>query len=292
MADKNTLHTGRQEWYLEQVLLGEASPELEASIAADPQASARLASLRSENEAFLKRYPASLMADQIRKRSKRQGWLKGFTSRLVRFLAGSSTEGQPARGVVFAMAGGLPLALVLGFLGLQAFVGSNTGFDDGTMYAMNDTRTKGMEQGLLVYRQEDAGSRELKNNSLVEDFGKIQIAFRPGDGNFGFIFSLDGRGRLTLHYPESFGGSMVMLPGSQTLLPFAYQLDDAPNFERFYLAVSKKDFNLQTVWSDLERQVDKIVQAGGSQLQSPPNLVLSGSFKTVYLDLRKGGGNR
>lgn len=281
----------RMDFYLEQALVGEASPEVMARIAADPLAKQKLQDLKAENEAFLTRYPPRFLATRIQEKSLAKqaeaqgsdGWISA-----IRGFFGHKT----GRGALLGLAGGLPLALVLMFFAVQAFMGSIGNFDGSAMVVMDDTRTKGMEQGLLVYRQESAGSSELKNNSPIDAFENIQIAYRPGDGSFGFIFSLDGRGRLTLHYPESFGASPVMQAGSQTLLPFAYQLDDAPNFERFYLAVSKSDFNLQTVWADLEQQVEKILANQGPQLTNPPALTVRGQFSTVYLDLRKTGGGR
>ncbi len=292
MEDKNSFTIKEREFFLEQALLGEASPEVLAKIEADPLAKLRLDSLRSENMDFLKRYPPHLMAAEIREKATQKKHFKFLGTTIKDYLTEKLSLRQGKKTFGFGLLAGLPLALILGIFTFQAFVASRSDIREGTMVAMDDSRTKGMDQGIIVYRQVAEGSSELKNNSAVEDFEKIQIAYRPGEGNYGFIFSLDGRGRLTLHYPESFGSSMIMQAGSQTLLPFAYQLDDAPNFERFYLAVSKQDFKLMELWSNLEQELEKKVKASGGQLLNPPNLELPTAFKTVYLDLKKSGGKK
>ena len=56
---------------------------------------------------------------------------------------------------------------------------------------------------------------------------------------YGIIFSIDGRGTLTLHYPYTENGNTRLATGRRTVLSEAYTLDDAPLYEVFFLVVDE-----------------------------------------------------
>jgi len=60
------------------------------------------------------------------------------------------------------------------------------------------------------------------------------------------LLSLDGAGRVTVHLPDPTGvGAAAAVPlaaAREVRLPSAYELDDAPAFERFVLITADRPF--------------------------------------------------
>jgi hypothetical protein len=107
---------------------------------------------------------------------------------------------------------------------------------------------------LEIWRQTEGKAEVLKPGSTVRAFDSLQIAYLAAGRAYGMIVSLDGRGRLTLHYPDSFNAEPVLDQGAPTVLGFAYQLDDAPRFERFFFVTSRERFRVDVVWTQMEKQ--------------------------------------
>ena len=63
----------------------------------------------------------------------------------------------------------------------------------------------------------------------------------------GVIVSIDGNGAVTLHAPRDAATSSVLEPEGATLLPDAYELDDAPHFERFFFVTAAERIPVRTV---------------------------------------------
>jgi len=62
---------------------------------------------------------------------------------------------------------------------------------------------------------------------------------------------VDGRGTVTWHLPAGYAGGPLSAPALEgqgdVVLPSAYELDDAPGFERFFLVSSAAPFDLAPV---------------------------------------------
>lgn len=125
---------------------------------------------------------------------------------------------------------------------------------------------------LEIWRQTDGKAEVLKPGATVKAFDNLQIAYLAAGKPFGMIISLDGRGRLTLHYPESFSAVPVLDQGTPTVLGFAYQLDDAPRFERFFFITSDRQFQVNTIWSLLEKQLAGADVPAAWAVNASPNL--------------------
>ena len=54
---------------------------------------------------------------------------------------------------------------------------------------------------------------------------------------------MDGNGTLTMHMAEG-NKAIALEPGKMTTLPFAYKLDNAPKFEKFFFLTSRDNFEL------------------------------------------------
>ena len=99
----------------------------------------------------------------------------------------------------------------------------------------------------------------------------LQVSYAAGDAKYGVIFSIDGRGTLTWHVPAGYtGGSRAAAPldtRGKVILPTAYELDDAPRFERFFLVYGAAPFEI----ADIER----IVRALAAQPSTADRTTLS-----------------
>jgi hypothetical protein len=82
------------------------------------------------------------------------------------------------------------------------------------------------------------------------------------------IFSIDGKGLVTLHFPENQADSTLLQPRDRVLLQSAYELDDAPEFERFFFITAQSEI-----------QVGHILDMARSLAQNP------GKAKTAKLEL-------
>jgi hypothetical protein len=67
----------------------------------------------------------------------------------------------------------------------------------------------------------------------------LQVSYVALGRPYGVIFSIDGAGVVTLHHPTSAEGeqALVDLDGAVPL-PSAYELDDAPRFEKFFFVTA------------------------------------------------------
>ncbi len=101
---------------------------------------------------------------------------------------------------------------------------------------------------LSVYRQNPDGPDELlEHNQKVKPGDILGMKYKAQGAPHGMIFSVDGRGSITLHYPSEAGGSTELEKEKPTALPFSYELDDAPGFEHFFFVVSGKPINTESV---------------------------------------------
>ena len=95
-------------------------------------------------------------------------------------------------------------------------------------------RIKGSVEGpeLMVFRKLDSGEERLRDRTRADSGDLVQIVYRSSGLPFGAILSLDGSGIVTQHLPVN-SNTAVRLAVRDTL-DFAYELDDAPKWERFF----------------------------------------------------------
>lgn len=84
---------------------------------------------------------------------------------------------------------------------------------------------------LLVHREGE--ETPLPSGANVREGDLLQLSY-AGAGQHGVIVSVDGAGVATLHFPDTADGS-TLLEAGLVRLDHAYELDDAPAFERFFL---------------------------------------------------------
>ncbi len=173
--------------------------------------------LRKSDEAIFERYPVETMGAEIRRRLE--------SGRKERSLF------TPGHMVPLLAAAALTI-----MIGIAAFYPSLTGSPvPGT------ERIKGMDPVLSVFRAEGESVNLLDERDRARAFDLLQLEYNGAGYPYGIIFSIDGRGVITLHYPASPAVVPQLDPGA-VLLPYSYQLDDAPDFERFFFVTSRERF--------------------------------------------------
>lgn len=205
---------------LEKLVLGELPPKEEAELLGDPEVAGRVEAMRTENEEFLSHHPLRFPSPVPARRTLPEilGDLFSTGPRMVPILA------------AFAVAA---VASSFFFLG-------GPSVDDGT-------RLKGEPASLYLYRKTSTEAVELQDGATARRGDTIQAAYTVADRAYGFIFSLDGNGRLTSHLPESGRTAAELTRGELRVLSSSYILDDAPNYELFLLVTSRRPFTLDQV---------------------------------------------
>jgi hypothetical protein len=193
---------------IERLALGELPAETAERLRRDASVREREAAIAASNEEILRAYPPERIAVQIRTRASRA---------------------QRARRLSLVVTMGLA-ALILARILPE---------DDPT------ERTKGSPPALSIWRKTRGEPERLASGRSVRAGDVLQIAYGTGL-RYGVIASLDGAGEVTVHWPATGDAAAELDRGAQAL-PSAYELDQAPEFERFVLVASAAPFSVAEV---------------------------------------------
>ncbi len=247
------------DWKLERFLTGDLPEEemnkLRELEANDAVFANRVKMLREDNKAILNKLPfetlaanlgtdaARIAAKNVAKNAARFTLVKFavaamfvFAVALVAFFAQRETSVMNERV-------GSDVATVNGSQNTQVALAENE----------SDTRIKGLEARMEVWKKTSAGIVQLNDLDSVGEGDEIQLRYAVPEKCFGLLFSMDGNGALTLHMGDGVK-AIELAPGKMNLLPFAYKLDDAPYFEKFFFVTSPKEFAVE------ENDVDKLLK--------------------------------
>jgi hypothetical protein len=108
-------------------------------------------------------------------------------------------------------------------------------------------RIKGLGPSLAVFRKTADRSEALADGDRARAGDLIRLGYRAAGRRFGAILSLDGRGHVTLHLPREGRRAVPLQAGAVVLLDHAFELDDAPRWERFFFVTSETAFDLAAV---------------------------------------------
>ena len=219
---------------VERYLLGELSEEEMAALqkreAEDEIFAARVRAMREEN--------ARILADN------------SFAALESKLDAADTAEGSGKS--IYGMWLKVAAALVI-MVGIFAIVASNRNvvtYERGNAsmeVAMaetdNSTRIKGMQASLEVWKKTGDSAVQMVNLGEAREGDEIQLRYRVPQKCFGMLISMDGNGTITMHMGEG-NKSVELEPGKMTTLPFAYKLDNAPKFEKFFLLTSQNSFEI------------------------------------------------
>lgn len=251
------------DWLLERIALGELPPEelaaARARLAAEPGGLERLARLEADDGATLAKLPPSQVGSEVARRRREEE-----ASRSMR----AST---PSRRWLPAVALGVPVALGLALL--MYFSQRELPEESRPQQAVlpETTRTKGLEPKLLIHRQTGGAPEPLADSARVGEGDVLQLSYVSGGRRHGAVLSVDGRGSVTLHAPESPTGPLE-LKGGTVPLPSAYALDDAPAFERFFFVTSDEPFDVEALVESARQLAREPERARREPLPLPPSL--------------------
>jgi hypothetical protein len=265
-------HDAVPDLVLERYRLGEL-PDAEAEalrrrLSSDPDLVARLEALEASDAEIRRRYPPAWLAGRVHERqTARTAGVPRPRPALVR---------RWAVPVAFAAAASVLLVLAPKLVGPPA-AGPAGG---RPIPGESGDRVKGLLPVLEIFRKTPDGSEPLADGALVRAGDVVRVGYRVGDRRFGVILSVDGRGAVTLHFPVRGDRAAALAGGGMVLLDHAYELDDAPRFERFYLVTATEPFAVAPVVDAARRRA---AAPGPTRLSLPAPVA-----QTTFL-LRKGG---
>lgn len=187
------------------------------------------------NDEILSAYPPEKIVPQIMKKTQRS---------VVRFWSGHKVPAAIA-------------AMLVLFIAWPFMVNNLKVVNNGDQAAADfGIRPKG-NTGFRLYLENGDSYQPLGTGDTVTEGSVIQIALDTDKDRYGVLFSLDGNGIMTLHYPPDTSetdSAGTALPGTEGngLLPYGYKLDDAPRFERFVFVVSGTPLIAQEILTDAE----------------------------------------
>ncbi len=113
------------------------------------------------------------------------------------------------------------------------------------------------EPSLKLYRQKGREIQALNDGDFARSGDVIQITYNAGKEEYGVIFSVDGNGNITRHFPEnSWQAGQLDQSSNEIPLDFSYELDNAPDFECFVLVTAKKQFSLDGIENSIKNKTD------------------------------------
>jgi hypothetical protein len=248
------------ERYVVEDLPQETWDEIHQLVQSDESLRNRVEHIREENKAYNETYPLYESVQDIKRQyAKRKAQLET-----------EATQRKPYGKWAFAST--LTAILVVGSLLLIFYwsTAPSTSMDSPVFF--ESTRVKGGDPYLLIYRERAVGGERLEDHHFINEGDSLQISFIPHGNTYGVIFSIDGRGVVTLHYPYSPFESSQLPGDDQTFLDFAYQLDDAPGFERFFFVSSDKPIAIESILNQAETLAANPFQAQTAQLNLPEGI--------------------
>jgi hypothetical protein len=236
---------------LEQYYLNEKKPDGNPN-----EISASMDAIAKSNANILAAYPAADMKAAVRAKLS-AGSATGLSGNEGTAAQSPDTAGKDSRPRVIrgnftgwklassALAACLVIAVTAGVVTTTVANRGVPAGNDSAAIAMSITRAKGSGPELFVYKQEGTEAVRLESGTKVFPEDVIQLSYVAGSARYGAIISVDGRGIVTQHYPEYDGIAAMLLPRGETSLDFAYKLDNAPRFERFFFLTGNAPFSTQ-----------------------------------------------
>jgi hypothetical protein len=256
---------------LERYRLGELPPRerepLDARLPHDDDLRARLDALQRSDEAIRRAHVPELLTAGIRARLE---------------AAGPSTEAAQRHRAMYWAAPALLGALVLLLIAVVPRTAERGDRGDGMSTAAGTTedRIKGLHPTLTFYRRTANGSETLADGAVAHTGDLLRVGYRAAGRAYGVIVSVDGRRHVTLHLPSHGDRAAPLKHEPTVLLDDAYELDDAPLWERFYFVTSDEPFTVQSVLAAAE-------QAARTPGTPPATLALPHAFEQSTFSLQK-----
>ena len=194
----------------------------------DAEVRRRLAAIVLSDEAVAREYPPAWLASQVRQRA-----------------AGRGAVVLPPRP---ATRWAWPVGLATASLALLfTLPGPLARPNLSTTVAMEDSRPKGARPALAVYRRTDRGSETMADGAIARAGDLLRLGYPSVTQTYGVILSVDGRAAVTRHLPANGARAALLGHDRLNLLNTAYELDDAPGWERFYFVTADTEFDVEPI---------------------------------------------
>ena len=273
--------------YIEQHLLGELAdrhrPAVEAWLST-AEGAAQLEALRVSNASTLDAHPSARVAAAIEQRA--------------RLDALDRRDAQRWRPAALALAAVALIGLVITGLLWERAVPSTpvepaapVGQGPSELVAKvilkpgevdDQTQNKGLTPALHIHRQGEQGEpHPLASGDTAHTHDRLQLSYVSAARRYGVVLSIDGRGAVTVHFPDPIDQPARLSPKGEVSLPHSYQLDDAPRFERFFFITSLDDpIDLPAVMAAAR----ELAESGDAQTG---DLALDGGLEQRAMTLKK-----
>jgi len=265
------------DWVLERYLLkelpGDKMEEISRQLKGDPGLQKALERLKHSNKEILTQNPPDTIIPGILNlyRAETAGKEHKTVTRAKPILLRRLLYASPA----------LAAVLVLFFF-LLPFRSGDIGKEP--------TRIKGEQPigmnkpHLMIYRKSKDNVQLLGSGMKANTGDLLQMTYVAGGETYGVILSLDGNGVVTLHYPDRKDRSPILEQKKKILLDNAYELDDAPGFERFFLITSTSPIDVESVLEQANLLAQDTKRAKTGHIELP-----QGINQTSILIIKEGG---
>lgn len=208
---------------IERFVLGELPPDerhaLERALAADPDLRQRVETVKASNAAILEQHAGAVMRGAIRERAR-------------------AARPFVRRGAMLAWATSITAVVIVSAVLLRPVAPDRA--------APESIRSKGAISILRVFRKTSLGSEPLSSGARASKGDLVRLGYQTFAPRYGVILSVDGRNNITRHWPSRGDLAQPLQSGGLVLLDQAFELDDAPRFERFYLVTGNHGFPIES----------------------------------------------
>ena len=252
---------------VEKLVLGELSAAEAASVRErlGDEAEERITTIERSNEEILAQHSPGQMAAMVQKR------LEGHQE-------GAGRTGRTWWYALPTLAAAAGVLLWVGTRGVEEAATDTVGMESGEGDGPEVITLKG-DARLVIQRRRGSEDVQVVDGDSVRAGDLLQVSYHAGGAAQGVIVSLDGAGVVTLHHPTSSEGATQLGAGGAVSLPNAYELDDAPGYERFFF-VTGEDLDVDAVM----KAVDELGKSGQGQ---DGQLELSGDWAQSSVLLTK-----
>lgn len=227
---------------LEKYLLGELSPaetkKIEEEIRRNEILRMRIQTMQESGKDFLKKHPAADFMSKLKEIDDFQQTASiAKYGKFLQLAAAVVIVLGIASIVIFKMQ---PVAITENF-SQEPFAASQTNSTSEVAFA--DTRIKGLSSRFEVWKKQGESAIQMQDKDSVTAGDELQIRYAVTEKCFGLLFSMDGNGVVTIHIGNN-NEAAELDPQGMKALPFAYKLDDAPQFEKFFFVTGSEVFSL------------------------------------------------
>lgn len=245
---------------LERYYLGELSQKemalLSEYIDTHPEEQNRLDEIEKSNKEILEQYPVD------------------FITRAIEQQYAGETEAQPKHKSWSLMWKSISIAVPIAAMLLAMIVFAPQFINVPITDTPEVIRIKGSTR-LIIQRKRGDEIKFLEANDMARENDVLQIMYFAEHFKYGVIFSIDGNLVITLHYPDTVNETTAIETGKTVQVPSSYQLDNAPNFERFFFISSATEIKIV----DVLKAAEKLAKNKNTAMKA--DLELSENIKQV-----------